>query len=416
MHRSTTGLWSGTPFAAAVFAATVAQAQTPRPAEPAVLESKAPSLPAARAWRVDPRPTLLLGDPAAKTEGDSLYEFSRVMGLARLASGQWVVALPTELRFFDAAGRHLRTSGRNGDGPGELRQVMGLRILRGDTLLLTDRGEVEYFAADGKFVGQGASRRSSPYFAYPLGAFSDGSYAGYVYSYTGAPAALEGRQLQKLPLVRVSRAGDRIDTLAIVAMSEVVGTGRAGMEQPVTYAPYGLVAAHGDRLFYSFSSSAEITEFAQDGRRVRLMRLDLKPRAVTSADQDDYRKWLVDMPGEDGRPVPQRLRDQRERVVTTAGFASTFPVHNQMLADRSGNIWLRRFDVRHTRYKPGLVRTLTIDRASTWDVIDRAGRWLTSLETPARFTPLDIGTDYLAGIAHNADDVEMIAVYRLIKP
>lgn len=416
MRRATAGLRSGTPFAAILFAGVALEAQTPRAAEPAVVESKAPSLPAARAWRVDPKPTLVLGDPTSKTEGDSLYEFGRVMGLARLNSGQWAIALPTELRFFDAAGRYLRTSGRNGDGPGELRQVMGLRILRGDTLLLADRGEVEYYAADGKFVGQGASRRSSPHFAYPLGAFSDGSYAGYVYSYTGAPAASEGRQLQKLPLVRVSRAGDRFDTLAVVAVSEVVGTGRAGMEQPVTYAPYGLVAAQGERLFYSFSNAAEITEFSQDGRRVRLARLDLKPRAVTSADQDDYRKWMVDMPGEDGRPVPQRLRDQRERMINTGGFASTFPVHNQMLADRSGNIWLRRFDVRHTRYKPGLVRTLTIDAPSTWDVVDRSGRWLTTLDTPARFTPLEIGADYLAGIAHNADDVEMIAVYRLIKP
>jgi hypothetical protein len=87
-----------------------------------------------------------------------------------------------------------------------------------------------------------------------------------------------------------------------------------------------------------------------------------------------------------------------------------------MLADRSGNIWLRRFDVRHTRYKPGPVRTLTIDGPSTWDVVDRGGRWLTTVQTPARFTPLEIGADYLAGIAHNSDDVEMIALYRIIKP
>ena len=35
---------------------------------------------------------------------------------------------------------------------------------------------------------------------------------------------------------------------------------------------------------------------------------------------------------------------------------------------------------------------------------------------PARFTPLEIGTDYVAGLWRDPDDVEYVSLYRLLKP
>lgn len=380
-----------------------------------IVESKAPALAAGRAWRVDPKPLLVLGDPMAPTEGDSLYEFSRVMGLSRVSSGLWAIGLPTSVRFFDAGGKYVRTAGRSGEGPGELRQNMGMRSMRGDTLVLTDLGEVEYFSSDGKAGPQGASRRSvAGIFIYPQGVLGDGSYVGL--NWNDRATAYEGRATRRLPLIRVSRDGLKFDTLAIVTAGEIVGTGRPGMERNVTYAANAMIAARDARILFSYPVRAEVTEYSNTWRATRIARLDLKPRQVTSADQDDYRNWMLNLPGEDGRPVPERLRAQRATGIDLAGFASTFPIHDLMLVDAAGHAWLRRFDVRHTRYKPGPVSTITADTPGTWDILDPSGRWLTTLTTPARFTPLDIGTDYVAGIAHNADDVEMIHVYRLIKP
>jgi hypothetical protein len=53
---------------------------------------------------------------------------------------------------------------------------------------------------------------------------------------------------------------------------------------------------------------------------------------------------------------------------------------------------------------------------SIWDVLDPNGRWLCTVSLPARFTPVEIGSDYVAGLARDEDDVEQVRVYRLIKP
>jgi hypothetical protein len=53
---------------------------------------------------------------------------------------------------------------------------------------------------------------------------------------------------------------------------------------------------------------------------------------------------------------------------------------------------------------------------STWDVLDPEGRWLCTVQLPARFTPLEIGSNYVAGLARDGDEVEQVRVYRLLKP
>src|SRR5688500_17313623 len=69
-----------------------------------------------KTWRVSERPILSIGSSDA--EGPEL--FGSVEGAVRLSSGIVVVAdgKSLELRFFSPAGRHLRTSGRRGGGPG----------------------------------------------------------------------------------------------------------------------------------------------------------------------------------------------------------------------------------------------------------------------------------------------------------
>jgi hypothetical protein len=65
---------------------------------------------------------------------------------------------------------------------------------------------------------------------------------------------------------------------------------------------------------------------------------------------------------------------------------------------------------------PGPVRTQTMAVATRWDVIDANGRWITTVDLPERFTPVEIGADYVAGPARDEDEVEQVLVYRLRKP
>ena len=63
-------------------------------------------------------------------DGPTEYLFSTIEGGVRLEDGSIVVAdeQTYEIRMFDARGRHVWTSGRQGEGPGE---YGGVRLLRG---------------------------------------------------------------------------------------------------------------------------------------------------------------------------------------------------------------------------------------------------------------------------------------------
>jgi hypothetical protein len=46
-------------------------------------------------------------------------------------------------------------------------------------------------------------------------------------------------------------------------------------------------------------------------------------------------------------------------------------------------------------------------------VFDAGGRWLCDVTMPAHFTPMEIGADYVLGVASDADGVETVVRYGL---
>lgn len=251
-------------------------------------------------------------------------------------------------------------------------------------------------------------------FISPRAVFSDRSYAGFDWNDRTVPPA--GRSIRSLPVFRVSVDGARIDTVAVLPASEGVFDGRQRFGAEVQFAPAGLLASDGERLFYSFPVKPEIAELGRNGRFTRVIRLNVAPVPVTAADRDAHRTWFLALPDEDGRPASPAFQARKEQLMKEAVYSEHFPVYSLMLGDRTGNLWGRRYDVRERFYTPGPSSTKTIAAPTKWDVIDPRGRWLCTVELPARFTPLEIGNDYVAGVGRDEDDVEMVRVYRLVKP
>ena len=52
----------------------------------------------------------------------------------------------------------------------------------------------------------------------------------------------------------------------------------------------------------------------------------------------------------------------------------------------------------------------------SWSVFDADGVWLGVTTLPSGFTPMDIDTDYVLGLWRDADEVEHVQLYELIKP
>jgi hypothetical protein len=53
--------------------------------------------------------------------------------------------------------------------------------------------------------------------------------------------------------------------------------------------------------------------------------------------------------------------------------------------------------------------------AATWSVFSTEGRWVADVQLPARFSPFDFGSDYVAGVLFDDDDTEQVVVFGIRK-
>ncbi len=384
-----------------------------------IVESSRPALSGARAWRLSPKPFLEIGSRASDVGAvqDSLYELLRVNGIVRLSDGRVAVANDGSLtiRFYDQAGKFVSYAGREGQGPGEFQQLMRMTRKGGDTLVITDNGEVEYFSGDGKFVRRGVHRGAEQsQFHFPEAWFRDGSFIAADYAPTAPPPA--GRTLMRVPLLRVSADGAHVDTLGTFPLWEQIFDGRTPFGRSIMFSPTGQLACDGERVYVGFPDRYEISVYSGDGRLERIIRRPWHPAAVGDADKAAYRRHALDSGGENGRPFPPEVRARFEKSLESVVFAEQYPAFSTMTADRAGNLWVRQYDYRAEFRTAGRVRMETPVVATRWDVFDGQGRWLITMTLPARFAPLEIGDDYMAGLSRDDDDVEQVQLYRLVKP
>ena len=78
----------------------------------------------------------------------------------------------------------------------------------------------------------------------------------------------------------------------------------------------------------------------------------------------------------------------------------------------TGELWVGPFVVLES-FVPGRRGTVIPDQPTTWSVLATDGTWTADVELPARFSLLDAGRDYVAGVELDADDEETVVVYRL---
>jgi hypothetical protein len=119
----------------------------------------------------------------------------------------------------------------------------------------------------------------------------------------------------------------------------------------------------------------------------------------------------------DGRWMPSpALRRQRERILAADPYPDSLPAFQAIIASHEGELWVQRYEIQSTFRQTARVGTQSLDVPATWDVFSRAGRWLTTVELPARFTLLDVAGDRLLGLVQNEDEEQGVRVLRLVKP
>lgn len=381
-----------------------------------IVTSERPMLPAARAWRIEPVPMLRMGGNE-DAPYDSLYEFNLVMGVARMQDGRWAVGVQGShtIRFYSADGKFVSSAGRKGQGPGEFEQILGMSLTRGDTLVITDLNEVEYFDGQGRYLGVGASQRnvSRGGYVWPFGMLPGREYVGY--------HRLQGEVgsdgVHRLPLTRVSQNPARADTVAIVPVAVYQPGVDTRYSGSLVFSPAASVTTGPRGFWFGFGSAYEVSEYDLTNRLVRLVRRSFTRQPVRQAERAGYVAHARAARERDKmHPLTPAMREAMDRALANVPFPREFPAFASIKADRAGNLWVQQYDWHFELKEPGLVRVQTMAAPAKWDVFDSAGRWLCTVDLPARFTPLEIGDDYVAGMSRDEDGVERVDIYRLRKP
>lgn len=364
-----------------------------------IVENNAPLHTDANAWHLAADPSLEIG----VLEGPAVYQFHGIAGAVRLSDGRIAVADggSHEIRVFDPLGTHLLSSGGQGGGPGEFEAIAHLLRLDHDSLLVYDSrlNRLTVLDDEGRLVRDLAlAAAGNPTPTY-VDAFSDGLLL------LRAPRDLPGNPPTRSTTVRDTSAyllfdptTQRADTLGAFpgteAMIRLTTSGGELTSVEIfkpAYFPREAIGSAGPFAYQAESERYEFAFYARDGDLDRLVRRQHTPQAVSTQYLDEYhRAQLSD-------DVPER------NPYTNIPRPETLPVFHAAMSDAHGNLWVELFqrpDVEH----------------STWDVFDFDGRWITTLNTPPRFAPTDIGDDFVLGVWTDDFDVQRVRLYTLEKP
>lgn len=363
-------------------------------------------------WRVSESPLLEIG----MVDGAPEYLFDRIVGAITLSDGRIAVADmgSAEVRVFDAAGRHLTSFGSEGDGPGEFRQVIGLFRLPGDAMAVIDRlNHMHVFDSSGAYretlrigtlpmaLDPLAYHEDPPRGIRIVGWLQDGTFLAYESSQIVSNEQLQFVQAQTLELEysRYSMDPSPLNTIVRIA-GPTFEPHPMNLVLRSVFTADVLSSTDREHLVLGLSGSGEVRWYDDDGQLIRIGRRAWPVRPVTEETIDEF------VGGSSPRISEELLRGRT--------FAAELPTFSGLLCDGPGNVWLRRYEPDHATMTLEYVRTF--ETPSSWSVLDSTGRWLGDLTTPARFSPLEIGGDYVLGLYRDEFEVEYIRAYALTKP
>lgn len=330
-------------------------------------------------------PELSIGE----MEGELAYLFGQIRSLAVAADGTMYVvdAQIPELRAYGPDGRHLRTPGRPGEGPGELKSPDGgLAILSDGRILVRDPGNarIQVYGPDGQALDtwgvRGGFNTSNPLFR---------DRSDNVYTQVLVDPQADVRDWL-MGLVRIDPEGVPRDTLvppltgfqgAVLEARQRVGEGQNVSRNGVPFAPSEMWTFHPDGYFiHGISDTYRLTlhrpgsplviERAAEAAPVTAGEKAEETERVTRSLRQTQPDWRWN-----GPPIPDRK-----------------PFFRRIHAGRDGRIWvevaLAGIEVEDPGYDPRNPESVP-DRwrePVALDVFEADGTYVGRIRTPLEFS------------------------------
>lgn len=369
-------------------------------------------------WRLTPEPLLALGVVA---DAPPVQHFHRIAGVTRLSNGTIVVldGASGELRAFDSSGGHLWTTGGLGQGPGEIRGNGSLWRLPGDTLLvrsglywitrgpngeLVDHSMKETGARDncgtmiipghvGRYLACGNTRRS------------------------GTP----GPWIFENTVLRVESLLGEVDTIATF-FREDGWRGRdpssgnnVDIRSPL--GPRGTLrySRYEPKLWYARNDAYRFEVWdLSTGALSMVVQRQTPRRARTETEIILEVRWGPNPPG-----VREGLRADDDRF----SVADSLSIVESFLTDPIGVLWVRRVPspsdgdggILQEVFSPTTGEKIGDERlpSGLHDVFRPDGIYLGTVKLPHDLRQIEIGPDYVLGVATDEIGVEQVRLFGL---
>lgn len=305
-----------------------------------------------------------------------------------------------ELKMYSGDGEFLVALGREGEGPGEFRQLDWVARYRGDSIFVYDYGLGRWsiFSADGSFVRSVRVVTPEGQRVEVAQPFSSGAVMGMRVM---PPSNLIGRDLVGMwqgetSLMRFSPEGEYLTSIASIPGPELWLPPRPPDQTYFNYLPalfgyWPYLATSGDLVYAGTDRGFEVAAFSEMGDLHRLVRIPGPERPLTGNDVERF----LERVREEHYPGMAVGLSQMDRP-------ETYPWFSKIVVDAVGNVWISEYV------------QLVFD-PERWTVFDSHGNLLGDVVVPRRFRILDIGSDFVLGRRLDDLDVEHVQLYRLSK-
>lgn len=343
-------------------------------------------------WRVHTSPALHIGE----SRGDSLYEFSRIVGGVLLLNGDIAVADGSsgQIRIYSRSGRFLSASGRRGGGPGEFEDLAWLGRCHSNELVAYDRRRavLSVFDQQGRFLrrtplrSEDGQRNPQRVMCGP---------PGYVL------VALWPRSLpSQLGPYRPSWSVHLVPlegTNPWRAVGSFPASERYRLRSGTRPRPLGtetLIAADTQRIFVATGDRYEVEVYSTAGERTGTVRVDRPQRRLSTEARDAFIASQT-------RNIPNpSVRATVERTLRDYQYPEYLPPYGALHIDELQYIWLGD-------YEPS---GASITR---WTVFAPGGGVIGRVTTPPSVEILSIHATSLLGRYQDDNGVEYVRVYRI---
>jgi hypothetical protein len=345
-------------------------------------------------WLVHSMPRLRLGD----AKDDPQHQFFRIAGIRVLDDGSVVVVdgASREVRRFDAQGKHISTIGRRGSGPGEYEAPVLVPAASDNVLLVYDLRR-RRFASFTQELRPASEQMNVPGLqGRPVGVTGERILTASVTTvFPVAEGLIEPPGSVVYSVMNLSTGQtivlNRYEAQRFHAIRDAGGT-FAMFDLPFDIAPSA--AAGPDRFYIYSGAGSDILVYSQEGAGVGVIRT-----ATRGVSQRDFTEFLdARVRSAPSHEVAGLYRDLYPRLPRP----SALPLFEHLITDDMGWLW-------------GKVYAPDPDKGNEWWIYDDDGVLRASAHLPLSLRLHHAGADFIAGVWLDADGVEFVDVYGLVR-